>query len=54
MQQVMEAKREKKAGGLGAESKGAAYKLLNGLLRRDRQLMEYFIAHCLQPLLAYV
>ena len=54
MQQVMEAKREKKAVGLGAASKSAAYKLLNGLLRRDRHLMEYFVAQCLQPLLAYV
>ena len=30
---------------LRGESKGAAYKLLNGLLRWDRQLMEYFLSH---------
>lgn len=54
MQQIIESKREKKQGSLGTESKGAAYKLLNGLVRRDKKLMDYFLAQCLQPLMDYI
>ena len=36
------------------ESKAAAYKLLNSLLRRDRQLMDHFLRECMVPLMTYI
>ena len=50
----MEHKLENSASGFGAETKSAAYKLLKSLLRRDRQLMDYFLRECMQPLMSYI
>jgi hypothetical protein len=54
MKEIIDSKREKKPGSLGSESKAAAYKLLNGLLRRDQKLMDYFLGKCLGPLMTYI
>lgn len=54
MAQVIESRAEKKSAPPGLESKGAAYKLLNSLLRRDPQLMDYFLKNCMQPLMAHI
>lgn len=54
MQQVIESKLQRKQPTLGQEGKGAAYKLLNSLLRRDPQLMDYFLEACMQPLMSHI
>ena len=54
MRQVMESKLEKKQGGQATDGKGAAYKLLNSLLRRDPQLMDYFLTKSMQPLMEHI
>ena len=54
MSQVMESKISKKASSFGVESKGAAYRLLNSLLRRDKQLMDYFLRECMKPLMSFI
>lgn len=54
MPQVMESQRNKKEGALNAESKTAAYKLLLGLLRRSSLLMDYFLKHCIRPVMNHV
>ena len=54
MAQAIESREEKKSAPPGMESKSAAYKLLNSLLRRDPQLMAYFLEKCMQPLMAHV
>jgi ubiquitin carboxyl-terminal hydrolase 34 len=55
MAQVIEARQQKRASGSQAPpSKTAAYKLLNSLVRRDPELMEYFVKNCVQPLLAKI
>jgi ubiquitin carboxyl-terminal hydrolase 34 len=54
MAQVIEAKEQRQSAPAGPESKSAAYKLLNSLLRRDPQLMDYFLKKCMQPLMAHV
>jgi len=54
MRQVMESKRSQKQGALNAESKTSAYKLLLGLLRRNARLMDYFLEHCMRPLMDHV
>jgi hypothetical protein len=55
MAQVIESKLQKKQSShsvaLGVEGKGAAYRLLNSLLRRDPKLMQYFLQQCMQPLM---
>ena len=50
----MENKAQKKQNSFGKESKGAAYRLLNSLLRRDRRLMDYFLRECMQPLMSFI
>ena len=54
MPQVMESQRSTKQGGLNAESKTAAYKLLLGLLRRNSRLMDYFLERCVRPVMDHV
>jgi ubiquitin carboxyl-terminal hydrolase 34 len=54
MTQVMDSKHQVKQASLGSEGKTAAYRLLNGLLRRDPKLMHYFLENCMQPLMSHV
>jgi hypothetical protein len=54
MAQVIESKLQKKQSSFGTEGKGAAYRLLNGLLRRDPKLLHYFLENCMQPLMAHI
>ena len=51
---LMESRAKRKQPTFGVESKGAAYKLLNSLLRRDPQLMESFLRECMLPLMGYI
>jgi ubiquitin C-terminal hydrolase len=52
--QVIESRRAKKRTSGAIESKSAAYRLLNSLLRRDRQLMDFFLQECLMPLMSHI
>jgi hypothetical protein len=49
MAQVIESRLEKKKSNApkGQEGKGAAYKLLNSLLRRYSELMNFFLKKCI-------
>ena len=42
------------AGGSQESNKGAAYKLLNSLVRRNAELMAFFYKECVAPLLAFI
>lgn len=42
------------AGGSQQNNKGAAYKLLNSLVRRNPELMAFFFKECVGPLLAFI
>lgn len=54
MAQEIESRAAQKSAPPGAESKGAAYRLLNSLLRRDSGLMDYFLRECMEPLMAHI
>lgn len=51
---MIEQRAQKKASPQGGESKSAAFKLLNSLVRRNPELMSFFLQECMQPLLAHI
>ena len=55
IQNVMESRQSKKPTTSALQGKGAAYKLLNSLLRQgDIKLTEFFLSDCLQPLMNFI